>query len=179
LRASSPGLKFAQSAADQESAGKLMHSEAFMQNPNPFGEDQKTEAGADENSVIVESWLDFVAARGDYNNFSSPKTLNAEIKDRIQELCVRIDAMLEERKLFFAELERMTQSDPAAEVSNNIPLNLPPAKPQAVPGVDAKSESAFSSTHPPESERLSSARKIATRIRQAFKRSPKTRTYLV
>lgn len=142
-------------------------------------ENQNFEAGTDENTILVESWLDFVAVHGHKNIADSTESPDTEIANKLQELCIRVDAMLEERKLFFAELERMTQSDPAAEVSNNIPVNLPPAKPQAVPGVDAKSESASSSTHPPESERLSSARKIATRIRQAFKRSPKNRTYLV
>jgi hypothetical protein len=150
-----------------------------MHSSDLFGEDQNLDAGADENTIIVDSWLDFVAARGDANN-SSSKALNAEIKDKIQELCVRIDAMLEERKLFCAELERMTQSDDSViEITNKLLLNFPPAKQQVIPDVGAKSQGVPSNTRLLESKRSFPGWKTASRILQALKISPKSRTNLI
>jgi hypothetical protein len=150
----------------------------FMDNSNLFDEDENLEMGTDENTIIVESWLDFVAARGENDNPSSSKALNEEIKDKIQELCVRIDAMLEERKLFCAELERMTKDDSLADAANELLPDFPLTKPHAFLDADSKSDAVLSSACPLESKRLFLGRKTATNILQLLKISPKSRTNL-
>jgi len=147
-----------------------------MHSSNLFAEGQNRDPEPDENTIIVESWLDFVAARSNNSDLSSAKGLNAEIKDKIQELCVRIDAMLEERKSFCAELERMTQSDSVTEITDKLLINFPPAKPRADLDVGGKSADSLSSKHQPESKRSLSGWKFATRILQTLKIYPKSQT---
>jgi len=130
----------------------------FMHSSNLPDEDQKPEAGAEENTIIVESWLDFVAAHEDKDNSSSLKGLNPEIKDKIQELCIRIDAMLEEQKLFCAELDRLCQNNPATEVSNELLTGLPQVKPPASEDAKGKSKHVCANPSVSESKRSSSGR---------------------
>lgn len=145
----------------------------FMRSSNSSDEDQNPEAGAEENTIIVESWLDFVAAHEDKDNSSSLKGLNSEIKDKIQELCVRIDAMLEEQKLFCAELDRLSQNNPAIEVSNELLPGLPPVKPPASEDAKVKPKHVCANSSVSESKRSFPGRKMAMRILQIFKRSHK------
>jgi hypothetical protein len=152
--------------------------EALMHNPNVFGEDQALEPDADESTIIVESWFDFVAARTDNGNLSSSNGPSAEIKDKIEELCVRIDSMLEERKLFCAELERMGQGDSFANVTNELLLNFPAAKPQPTQGADCQTDGIRPSARQSESKRSFPGWKTASRILQAFKISPKSPTQI-
>jgi len=145
----------------------------FMHSSNLSDEDQNPEAGSEENTIIVESWLDFVAAHEDKDKTSSLKGLNSEITDKIQELCIRIDAMLEEQKLFCAELDRLSQNNPATDVSNEVLTGLPPVKPSASEDAKGKSKHVCADPSLSESKRSFPGRKTAMRILQIFKRSHK------
>jgi hypothetical protein len=138
-----------------------------------FDERLNPETCPDENTILTDSWLNFIAGR-ENSGKGTQAAINAEIRDKLAELCQRIEDLLEERKQFCLELERLAQNSPETDVPDTFPFGFMPEERTLKYSLESATNRIESQTGIAAVKADTSNRMPMTRFLRAFTRSFKT-----
>jgi hypothetical protein len=133
------------------------------------------ESYVDENTLLTDSWLNFIAARERKGKPETQKVLNSEMREKLNELCLRIEAMLEERKQFCSELQRMAQNNLAIDLSETLPFAFAAEEPPLNRSHESDVEGSCSKRGIPGVKAAISSAKPTMRFLQVFRRPSRAR----